>query len=833
MNRLLLSSLLRVILLLMFTGIIAGPAANAADFPVHAATIYLDSNDYSLVHTTARLLAQDISAITGKSITVNKSGNITGPFAIIIGSPEKSSLIASLLQKGKLNLQSIDQQWEAQYRAVIDHPFPGVQQALVITGNDRRGIAYAAFDLSRHWGVSPWYWWADVPIKKQARLFVSPSAATTDFPRVKYRGIFLNDEAPALANWTKAVNGGFNHRLYERVFELLLRLKGNYIWPAMWGNAFYADDTLNRKTADDYAIVIGTSHHEPLMRAHDEWRRVGGKAWNYESNAEALREFWREGMQRATNEKIVSIGMRGDGDEPMSRETAVALLEKIVHDQRDIIANVTGQPASATPQLWALYKEVLDYYEKGMRVPDDVTLLLCDDNWGNLRRLPPPQDVQRAGGYGIYYHFDYVGDPRNYKWLNTNAIPRVWEQMKLAWDYHARQIWIVNVGDLKPMEYPISFFLDYAFNPEAIDVKALGQYPAQWAAQQFGPAHAKAIGRLLEQYSQLSTQPKPELLSADTYSLPAWNEAGRIVTAWRNLRQQARTTEKELPAAARDAYYQLILHPIEARCNLQEMYFAADRNQHYFPNHDPRTNTMADSVLWYYRRDSLITIEYHQLNGGKWNHFMDQTHIGYTYWQQPETNTPPAVYRLPDTSKKSGSGFSTNGYAYPKINLPEAVSILAEHRARCSDSILIIPGLGREGAGLTGPSNTWAEYEFQTALTGQVEVDLYFSPTLDLFGKGGLSYAVAIDGQQAQKAIFNPHPVSPAVWEKWVADNIIIHTTRHALQQAGWHRLSYSTHDPGIVLQKIVIRQQPLPASLLGPPETIHRIRFSTNHKKP
>ena len=231
----------------------------------------------------------------------------------------------------------------------------------------------------------------------------------------------------------------------------------------MWGNAFYYDDSLNIKSADEYGIVIGTSHHEPLMRAHEEWKYYGkGRKWNYDSTEAGLKEFWKGGMERAWNEKIVSVGMRGDGDEPMSRETATALLERIVKDQRQIIEEVTRQPASKTPQLWALYKEVQDYYDKGMRVPDDITLLLCDDNWGNIRKLPKLTDPPRKGGYGIYYHFDYVGGPRNYKWLNTNPIPRVWEQMHLAWEYNARQIWIVNVGDIKPMEFPITFFLDYA-----------------------------------------------------------------------------------------------------------------------------------------------------------------------------------------------------------------------------------------------------------------------------------------------------------------------------------------------------------------------------------
>ena len=303
-----------------------------------------------------------------------------------------------LVAKKKINTGTIDGKWEASLTQAISNPDKGIAHALIIAGNDRRGTAYGVLELSKQLGVSPWYWWADVPVVKRKEIYLNEHVTLTDAPKVKYRGLFINDEAPALSGWTKEKFGGFNHQFYEKFFELILRLKGNYVWPAMWGNAFYADDSLNIKSADKFGIVMGTSHHEPLMRAHDEWRRAGGGPWNYETNAEKLRQFWRGGMKRATNEKIVSVGMRGDGDEPMSRETATALLEQIVADQRTIISEVTGKPAAETPQLWALYKEVQDYYDKGMRVPDDVTLLLSDDNWGNLRKLPRPERKTREKG---------------------------------------------------------------------------------------------------------------------------------------------------------------------------------------------------------------------------------------------------------------------------------------------------------------------------------------------------------------------------------------------------------------------------------------------------
>jgi hypothetical protein len=529
------------------------------------ATICVDPDDFTAVQIAASLLQQDLKAVTGKEPELKNT--ITGlpKTVIIIGSADRSSFISQLIRQKKINITTIKGKWEAYQLQVVSNPFNGVEHAIVITGSDRRGTAFGVFDLSKQLGVSPWYWWADVPVKKKSSIYMKKGMVFRDAPKVKYRGIFINDEAPALSNWSRSTFGGFNHKFYEKVFELMLRLKANYLWPAMWGNAFYYDDSLNIKTADNYGIVIGTSHHEPLMRAHEEWKYFGkGRKWNYDSTEAGLKEFWRGGMQRAWNEKIVSVGMRGDGDEPMSRQTATALLERIVKDQRQIIEEVSGKPSSETPQLWALYKEVQDYYDKGMRVPDDVTLLLCDDNWGNIRKLPRLDEKPRKGGYGIYYHFDYVGGPRNYKWVNTNPIPRVWEQMHMAWEYNARQIWIVNVGDIKPMEFPISFFLDYAWNPEKIGADDLQKYTEQWAAAQFGKKYARDIADILAKYAKYNSRRKPELLDANTYNLHNYDEFRTVVTDYYNLLEKAEEINNEIPLEYLDAYFQLVLHPVKA-----------------------------------------------------------------------------------------------------------------------------------------------------------------------------------------------------------------------------------------------------------------------------
>ncbi|WP_461146737.1 glycosyl hydrolase 115 family protein [Spirosoma pulveris] len=820
---------------------------NQSPFAVTKAVIYVDNSETELVKTSAELLQKDIEKITGTRLPIVTAVGQNGKNVIAIGTIQQSSFLKQLIAQRKIDPASLNGKWEASVVQTLTNPVKGIPNALIIAGNDRRGAAYGVFELSRQMGVSPWYWWADVPIHRQKEIYFKQNVTLTDAPGVKYRGIFLNDEAPALSGWTKEKFGGFNHKFYEKVFELILRLKGNYIWPAMWGNAFYADDSLNIRMADKYGIVIGTSHHEPLMRAHDEWRRAGGGQWNYESNPDKLRQFWRDGMKRATNEKIVSVGMRGDGDAPMSRETATALLEHVVTDQRTIISEVTEKPAAETPQLWALYKEVQEYYDKGMRVPDDVTLLLCDDNWGNLRKLPRPDEKPRKGGYGIYYHFDYVGGPRNYKWLNTNPLPRIWEQMNLAWQHKVRDIWIVNVGDLKPMEFPISFFLDFAWNPAKIDADGLTAYSEQWAAAQFGKAHAKDIAYLLARYAKFNARRKPELLDASTYS--SLNEWETVVGEYTELLTKAEKINNDLPAAYRDAFFQLVLHPIKACANLNNMYYHVALNRLAYRNKWNTTNGFAGKVKELYANDSLITRQYHQLNNGKWNHLMSQTHIGYTYWQQPERQKMPSVNYLPADSavapkdvvlapaNQPNGQRAAAGSRFQQV-AQKGISIEADHFTRAINANGIswktLPDHGRTGSAITPfpvtaneqkpeGKSPHLEYDIQTYSNGEFSINAYFSPTLNFFAsENGLQYAISVDDEAPQIISLNKEDKTSdkGIWNKWAAENIIIKPTKHKIARAGKHTVKFWMVNPAVVLQKLVLDFGDLEPRYLGPEET-------------
>lgn len=816
---------------------------------IQNATIYTDNNDYWLAQKAADFFQSDIEKVTRQKPVITNSISGLSKNVIIIGSIDQSSLVKKLVAEKKLDVSKIKGKWDAYEIQSVKNPLPGVQNALVITGGNKRGVAYGVFELSQQIGVSPWYWWADVPVKKKLAIYIKSGVLITDAPKVKYRGIFINDEAPAFSGWTKEKFGGVNHQVYEKMFELILRLKGNYLWPAMWGNAFNDDDTLNPVLADKYGIVMGTSHHEPMLRAQQEWKRYGKGAWDYTKNDSVLRAFWKKGIENMDHhESIVTIGMRGDGDMPMTQGTAIDLLEKIVADQRKIIADVTGKPASETPQDWALYKEVQDYYDKGMRVPDDVTLLLCDDNWGNIRKLPKLTDKPRSGGYGIYYHFDYVGGPRNYKWINTNNIARVWEQMHLAYEYGVRQIWIVNVGDLKPMEFPISFFLDYAWDPDKWNENNLNNYYTDWAAKQFGTAYAKETGEVMEKYAQYISRRKPELLDANTYSLTNYGEWSRVVREWDKLKKQAEHISQLLDVKYKDAFFELVLFPIKAVDNLHELYFNVALNKWEASKKYITANESAEKVKQCFIEDSLLSVKYNKvIANGKWDHMMDQTHIGYTYWQQPPVNRMPEVkYVSKDSAQNSKIEDPTMKYfAIPKnlkgnlfSEVNGYVSFEAAHYTRKFETSTIkwkvIPDIGKDGDGITtfpvtekvGPTSSSLpprlEYEFYSYDTGVVKLQAYFSPTLNFHNDSitGLQYAVSIDNEKPQIVSINKEDNNDRIWGQWVANDIIIKTTTHTINKPGKHVLKYWMISPAVVLQKLVVDFGGVEHSYLGPPES-------------
>ena len=788
--------------------------------------IYMDANDCKGVSYAAHALLKDIKTVSGTTATLTSDAGFlkkadTARPTILVGTIGHSTAIDQLVKQKRINGNLLKGKREKFIITLIDGQ-------LVIAGSDRRGTIYGIYELSQQMGVSPWYDWADVPVEHHDSIFVNKGIYTDGEPAVRYRGIFLNDEAPCLTSWVKNTYGTDygDHRFYQRVFELVLRLRGNMMWPAMWGWAFYADDPENEKTADEMGVVMSTSHHEPMARNHQEYarNRKGWGPWNYQKNKASLQKFFREGIERMKGtEQIVTIGMRGDGDEAMSAEADTKLMTNIINDQRKIIADVTGRKASETPQVWALYKEVLDYYDKGMKVPDDVTLLLCDDNWGDVRRVPNAKERKHKGGWGLYYHVDYVGAPRNSKMLNVTPVQNPWEQLTLAYENGIDRLWILNVGDLKPMEYPISQFMDIAWNPHKYAVNQITNHTRDWCAQQFGEEQADEAARLLNLICKYNGRCTPEMLDKNTYSLEngEWQE---VVNQYLKIEADALRQYNSLPAAYHDTYRQIILFPIEVMSNLHQMYFAQAMNNQLYEQGNPKANIWADECENHFKRDSLICDEYnHKMAGGKWNGMMTQKHIGYTSWNDAfEKDTCPKLFRV---STSSNETVIAGNDGVVEIEAPYYSSKTDAAEAKWTE----IPFMGKSVSAMTlmpytksvkGASITY-KFKMQVSKTSdgkafngkqKVRIHVITKSTLDYLNKGGLTYGVSLDGASPVEINFNkdlnekPENIYN-IYYPTIATRIVDKVIELELPASsdGIHTLTLTPNDPAIVFEKIVI----------------------------
>lgn len=673
-----------------------------------AAPIVVSSADYPGVVRVVGDLRDDVERVTGVAPATVLDDVPAGSEPVLVGTIGTSPLIDGLVAHGKLDVTGIAGKWETSLQQVVRDPLPGVHRALVIAGSDQRGTIFGAYDVSRRIGVSPWYWWDDVPAKHADELHVLPGRHTQGTPAVKYRGFFINDENPMLDRWARTqfgeglapgYPGGFNSRFFSRVFEVMLRLRANYLWPAVWGRAFAEDDPANHATASLYGVVMGTSHEAPMMRGIEEWNRhavpavrdsagnivtpghdpYGGTGeWSFRRNSDAIKAYWNDGIERLADqgfEGVVTLGMRGNGDVGLPDGDGIELMQEIIASERQILADhgMTGNP-----QVWTLYKEVQRYWDKGLRAPDDVTVVFTDDNWGNMRKLPDPSLPPRAGGYGMYYHFDYVGGGRNYKWVDTINMANTWEQLNTAKSYGVDRLWVVNVGDMKNEELPLQFFLDYAWKP--IPLKDLPKWEKRYAAENFPPRYADEIAHILSAYGVLQARRKPELLNRritsgtgtsvtyddqmTPYYLENYREMDRVTADWQHLAARSARVERVLPESYQDAYFQLVGYATKATANLYALRRAEFTNIRYARQGRAATNDLADETAARFADDQALSTYYNtELAGGKWKNFQSQPKIGYgdiarygpnAPWQQPELNNQalpdevfPAVQRIP------------------------------------------------------------------------------------------------------------------------------------------------------------------------------------------
>ena len=809
--------------------------------------IAVSDNDNIGVKLALKNLCNDFKAVNGSAVTMTSAAKGS---AIVVGTLGSSTLIDQLAKQGKIDARQLKGKTEKYIITIVDGK-------LIIAGSDRRGTIYGIYELSRQIGVSPWYYWMDVPVAKHKDIYVNNGIYTDGEPAVRYRGIFLNDEAPCLTTWVKntfGTNYG-GHKFYEKVFELLLRLKGNYIWPAMWGWAFYADDPLNSKTADDMGIMIGTSHHEPMCRSQKEWhghsdnpnadaqdlksRREQGGKWDYATNKENLDRFWYGGVERNKNtEDIVTIGMRGDGDMAMSEERNVKLLESVIANQRKLISKARGKKASQVPQMWALYKEVQDYYDDGMRVPDDITILLCDDNWGNVRRVPTVKERQRKGGWGLYYHVDYVGAPRNSKLLNVTPVQNMWEQLALAYNNGIDKLWILNVGDLKPMEYPIQLFLDLAWNGVDDDLKMKADskvVPMSHIRSFFldivGEKEADEASRIFNLLCKYNGRCTPEMLDAKTYSLQPSGKIGggceweEVVDQYKSLEIDALSQYSRIPAAAKDAYFQSVLFPVQLMSTLHQMYYAQAMNHALHQKGDAAMDEWAEKCEKAFQRDGqLMAIYNKEIAGGKWNGMMIQKHIGYTSWNDAfKKDTQPKVYRANDVKNI----FDEDGRGY--------VSMEAAHYTSATGEWMEIPFMGRTLSGMTRQSGEGTltyrfRYEHNTRDAVRAKVHIITKSTLDYLNKGGMTYTVSLNGGKPETVNFNgnlnenPENIYN-VYYPTVARRVVEKVIELPLGSSadGTYTLTFTPNDPRIVLEKVIIDFGGYSQQYLGGKESLRK----------
>lgn len=850
------------------------------------AQIYINPADtnYKGIRIAAEAFAGDVFLVTGKKPKlVENAEALTGP-AIVVGTMNQNPVIEKAAKAGQIDLTAIEGKWECYSTKLADGN-------LLIAGSDKRGCIYGIYRLSEMIGVSPWVWFADVtPEKKETLTFTAEELeCVSKEPSVKYRGIFINDESPSFTGWAYNKFGALNDKMYSHVFELILRLKGNYLWPAMWGNIFSEEGSEhpqdNIRVADEYGVVMGTSHHEPMCRAGEEWRHLWQQYtdkynWDFAVNREGISKFWADGIKRnKPYESVITVGMRGEADSELagSMQYNIDLLKDIILTQKSQLA---AEGLEHAPKMLVVYKEVEKYWngnadseglkdwkdEDGNSPLDDVVIMLCEDNFGNVRSLPVTEKLKnRKGGWGMYYHFDYNGAPRGYMWLNVMQLEKTWEQLSETYDCGVRDIWIVNVGDLKPMEMQISYYMDLAYDFEKYGTNGSvtpGDYYLQFIKQQFPYGVSEVLqaqmAGLLAGYSKLNGICKPEYMREHIYSIENFGEAQSMLDFALFLMEGAEVCKAEIPAELQDAYEQLVYYPVTASANVVALYVYSAYNRYYAEKKDVRTNGFAALVEEAIAKDKELMRHYNEeMSGGKWYKMMSQPHLGYVAWNA-ENAAPPTPVVLEDVDCPFDKDVLIEELMETEYVRPEGYIVLqadaftenvpvtvrennGEQEKIFAAQFRIIANYGRSDAAAkvfpitmeTGKlfdatqsveGLPYLEYEFVTEEDADYTVRAYLAPSNNLDGdKVELRYAVQVDDTDA--VVVNALPngyIAGDYWEwQWcraVEINAHIRESKVTMK-AGAHKLRFYGIDAGLVLQKLVVYRGELPKSYLGPEE--------------
>lgn len=766
---------------------------SAANFPLvehgRAAPFVVSPTDAQVVQLAAGDLARDVETITGLEPTIESSATDAGP-RVLIGTLGHAPAIDALVAAGALDVAQLRGAWESFLIATLAPPAVPAP-TLVIAGSDRRGTAFGVYELSQQIGVSPWHWWADATPEKKTELLIAEGTRRFGPPSVRYRGIFLNDEDWGLQPWAAKTfepeNGGIGPKTYARVFELLLRLKANTLWPAMHActRPFNADPR-NAALADDYAIVMGSSHAEPMLRNNvGEWPHDRPTDYNYVTNRDGVRAYWEERVRaNGRFENLWTLGMRGIHDSAIQGAKTdaerIAVLERVFADQRAMLAKHVTTDGARVPQVFCAYKEVLDLYRGGLRVPDDVTIVWPDDNFGYVRHFASPEERKRSGGFGVYYHLSYLGRPLSYLWLCTTPPALVWEEMAKSYAHGADRVWIANVGDLKPAEIGTEFFLRLAWDVKQWGPNAQPKFLREFAAREFGAAHADRIAAVLDRYYTLNFARKPEHLQWWLPGQPPrasdWThgdlEARR--SAFDDLRADVDALAGTVAVAKRDAFFELVAYPVKGAALANRRYILGEHGSHLDAAH------AADAEL-----RELTRRFNEEIAGGKWRGFM-RLEPADDDWKSMRI----AAWRPLNLSG------TTPDEVEERISLP----VLSAPETR--NGAGIVPGLGRSGGALRLAAGADYTYEIETE-PGALDLTLELLPTHPLRGDA-LRLAFAIDGGPFQTLALRVRDGGPE-WAQGVLAGYRPLTTRIHLSKPGTHKLALRGVDDGVVLDRITL----------------------------
>lgn len=803
--------------------VIVSEKADSADFPLvfggKAAPIFVDAADWPGVLRAAADLQNDIERVTNAKPDLATDRAPAGPSVVIAGTLGRSPLIDGLVKSGRLEATGVAGKWESFVLQTVANPLPGVDRALVIAGSDQRGTIYGLYELSEQSGVSPWFWWADVPVKKSDALFVKSGRWLQGSPGVKYRGIFLNDEDWGLHPWAAKTFdpelGNIGPKTYAKIYELMLRLRLNYIWPAMHEcTTEFGNVPGNAALAAEYGIVAGSSHCEPMLCNNINWNEQTQGPWNYSLNRDAIRSYWEENVKaRGGYEAVWTIGIRGIHDlgmqtPPDDLPGKLDLMTKVFHDQRELLdANVAPEWKPA-PQCFVPYKEVLPIYDGGLKVPDDVTLVWVDDNFGYIRRLSSPEEQKRPGGAGVYWHLSYYGGPHSHLWLNTMSPALMWEELHKAWENDARTIWVLNVGDIKPMEIGIDYFSRLAWNPEGFPLASQRRYLADFAARNFGQSTAAATAGLLMDFYRLGAVRKPELMERRWALSLTPERAAQLQADYQRLLDQEQTLAKATPAAARDAYTEMVGLPARV-LGISGLIFLADRAIQEGRDVSANEKKIADL-----RRelDAEVTHYNEGIAGGKWRHMMPgavtaenlSAWNSQVRWPWGESSRPggsrPATANLPEKNWRDAAS-ATRRTAAGKANWQ-----LVEGLGTSGRAIALLPAESNSSWKETDRSAPTLEYAFESK-AGLAEVWLQFLPTFRLHPGMRQRVAVSVDGG-AETIVEVPgssgaENENGQIRSQAVQDNYVRARAAVSATTGGKHTLRVRAIDPGVVLDRI------------------------------